>query len=275
MDKTLRQYLEITDETHKYIDKYGMIVNAKELKKRILTLQMYIKNLQAIAKKMADVSNTATQILLLRKKNVDKVIDPYPTENDHATLRMSDPYSVETKEIIEGVKIPVKMVANLSEIPVSSLYYVESHKQFAFNILGINIKGNLANISNYGKECTASCEYRTECKSFKKNVKCKYYHDPEDFINLGIDVPNDLQRNFTVGSWIYSKTKKHNSYFARHVGSLDSLALDLYLLRKMQYKEEVYNREGQLIHDLLIYLILHNQGYLEKYPNWLNQTTDA
>ena len=43
---------------------------------------------------------------------------------------------------------------------------------------------------------------------------------------------------------------------------------DLNTLKRVQYREEITNREGQLIHDLLIYMILNARGLLERYPHW-------
>jgi hypothetical protein len=102
----------------------------------------------------------------------------------------------------------------------------------------------------------------------KEPEPCKYYHDVRDYQSNNKPVPIDNHRNFTVGSWIYSKTKNPRTYFARHLGSKDRLLYDLQTLKYVQYKNEISNREGQLIHDLLIYMILNNQGLLKNHPHW-------
>jgi hypothetical protein len=268
MDLTLREYLKLSDDYHELIDKNGIAMKNEQLEEKIHNLQIGIKNIQAISKRMADVSNIINRILLNKnKKRNDKTyIDTYPYEQDHAVMRFK--YPEEKKEIANNIDLPVKIVEKECEIPISKLYYVKEYDQYAINIEGLIIRGNLSNIVEYQTEKSARCEYGIECKSFKKNIPCKYYHDPDDYIKLNIPIPKDNIRNYTVGSWLYSRNKRPKTYFTRHIGSGDTILYDLVKLRKMQYKEEIDNREGQLIHDLLIYLILHNKGLLERYTHW-------
>lgn len=280
MDLTLRDYLEFADNTHEYLDKFCVALNQEALEAKIAELQSVIKNIQSVAKRIADVSNIATRLLHRKKeakKNVNtksqtlqkttRVIDPYPTEFDHATLRTL--YPEKEMPIINNISIPVKIVESLSEIPVTNLYYVPKLNQYAINVNGVILKGNLGNLVEYQTENSARCEYGVECRSFTKKTKCPYYHDPEDFIKHGLPVPNTT-RSFTIGSWLYSKNRNPRTYFTRHLGSKDRLIYDLHNLKKVQYREEISNREGQLIHDLLIYMILNTKGLLEKYPHWTN-----
>lgn len=270
MDITLREYLSNADKAHDYVEKFCIAMPIDKLEEKVYQLQISIKNIQAVAKRIADVSNIINQYILYRKHNKNReMLDPYPTENDHAVLRTKYPAKEESKDIIGDIKLPVKIVENLSDIPVSNLYYVNTLKQYAINIAGVTIKGGLANIVDYQTEKSARCEYGIECKSFKKNGTCKYFHDSEDYIKLGISIPeNGNTRNFTIGSWLYSRNRRPKTYFTRHIGSKDALLNDLSMLKKIQYREEISNREGQLIHDLLIYMILNNRGFLEKYPHW-------
>jgi hypothetical protein len=263
MDRTLNEYLTLADSIHDHIEKFGIALATDKLEENVNELQTGIKNIQAVAKRMADISNIINQIVLHRKKTIT-YIDPYPTEYDHAVLRMK--YPKESKEIVRDVNIPIVNVDTEKEIPVSNLYYIGELDQYAINIAGLIIKGNLANIMNYQAEKTARCEYGIKCKSIQS---CKYYHEPEDYIKLGMAIPENNTRAFTVGSWIFNRNKKPKTYYTRHIGSRDTLSADLKTLKKIQYRDEVSNREGQLIHDLLIYLILHNQGLLEKYKHWI------
>lgn len=280
MDNTLRSYLETADATHDFICKFGIALSSSALEEKIHELQTGIKNIQSIAKRMADVSNIVNQLLLRKKNaNIDRdIVDPYPTERDHAVMRVK--YPTTPKEIIDDIALPITNVNTIAEIPVSHIYYVKDLKQYAINIEGVVVKGNLSNIVEYQTAKTARCEYGTQCKSFakitnkvdnKNNNKiheCKYYHDPEDYLQLGLPVPDNNVRNFTVGSWIYAKDKRTKTYFARHVGNRATLLADISMLKKIQYREEISNREGQLIHDLLIYMALHSKGFLEKYAHW-------
>jgi hypothetical protein len=268
MDITLREYLAMADASHDYIDKFGIAIPVDKINKRVKQLHVAIKNIQSVAKRIADVANVINQLALHKKTTTTIMsnINPYPTENDHATLRATEPS--EYRNILNNINIPVKNVEKSSDIPTNYIYYIKSLKQYAINIAGTIIKGNLGNIVNYQGECSARCEYGIKCKSFDRDELCKYYHDPEDYITKGKNVP-DRVRNYTVGSWIYTKNKKSKkAYFARHVGNKETMMYDLAMLKRLQYREEISNREGQLIHDLLTYMILHNKGMLERYPHW-------
>lgn len=271
MDKTLREYLALADQTHDYLDKFGFGLTPKQIEEKVIQLQLGIKTIQSVAKRLADISNIATRVISRKlamsgKEHSQKnIIVTYPTENSHASLRTMEPK--ETVHITKEIAIPAKVVETCAELPVNNLYYVNNIKQFAININGVIIKGNLGNLVEYQTEQSAKCEYGIDCKSFKKNLTCTYYHDPEDYIKLKQPVP-DVTRNFTVGSWLYSKNKAPRTYFTRHLGSKDRLNYDLNTLKKVQYREEISNREGQLIHDLLIYMILNSKGLLERYPHW-------
>jgi hypothetical protein len=276
MDTTLREYLQQSDKVHEYIEKHCMILSNDILEDNVTQLQINIRNLQAVSKRLADVSNLINRIITCKKKITHSItydrniIDPYPTSNDHATLRLVYGKADESKEIVNNIKLLTKTVETLSDIPISSLYYVNSIKQYAININGIVISGNLANIVEYQCEQSARCEYGINCRSFKKQIPCKYYHDYNDWIKLKLPVPEQT-RNFTIGSFVHSNSKKPSCYFTRHIGSKATLLHDIAMLKTIQYIDEVNNREGQLIHDLLIYLILHSKNLLEHYPNWLGK----
>jgi hypothetical protein len=272
MDRTLREYLQQADDLHEYLEKYCIALTAEQIEEKIIELQTSIKSLQTVAYQLANISNIANRVVLRKRKAKKSItdkksvyVDPYPKYTDVGTLRTL--YPVENKELIKGVQIPVKIIESVKEIPVSHLYYVRNINQYALNVEGIIIRGDLCNIVDYQSERSAKCEYGINCKCFTNKTTCPYYHDPDDFIYHGLEVEQQ-SRNFTVGSWIYSKKKTPKTYFARHLGSKDRLIYDLNTLKRVQYKEEISNREGQLIHDLLIYMILNARGLLERYPKF-------
>jgi hypothetical protein len=261
MDITLREYLAAADAIHQKIEMCGVILKPRELEQYVNQLQTGIRTIQSIAKRMADISNIANEIILYKKEGAAvKTINTYPSENDHATI--STLYADEFKEPHPGIKVPVKVVKTLAQIPKQHLYYVENIKSYAVNIGGVCLRGGLANYSHYQEPYTARCEYGTQCKNI---ALCKYYHEPEDYLRLHLEVP-DRPRNFTIGSYIYSKKKTPSAYFTRHIGGKSTLEEDFLTLKQVQFREEIATREGQLIHDLLIYMMLHSKGLLERYP---------
>lgn len=266
MDITLRRYLDEANELHNSIEKYYLITDIDKLEDSVLQLQINIRNIQAVAKRLADISNNINMLAMCKKAAGYKhIVDPYPTSNDHAMLQVYGANSHNSKEILPNVKIIVKTIDTIAQLPITYMYYVSSIGQYAVNINGVNIIGNLANIVPYQHEQSARCMYGIKCKSFEKQIECKYYHDYTDYLKLKLPVPANI-RNFTIGSFIHSK--KYNASFTRHIGSADTLSYDLSVLKSKQYLDEISTREGQLMHDMLIYLILHNKGMLEHYPRW-------
>ncbi len=285
MDRSLRSFLQQADDVHDYLEKFCVALSADQIEAKVIELQSAIKTIQSVAYQLANVSNIANRVVLRKRRarkatmaevvqnsnlcqlqnQSKKYIDPYPLDTDVGTLRSLNP--VESKEIIKGVNLPVHVVETLKDIPASHMYYVKELKQFAVNVEGIVIRGNLGNIVEYQTEQSAECEYGVNCKCFTGSTQCPYYHDPTDYLHHKLPVP-DHTRNFTIGSWIYSKKKTPKTYFTRHLGSKDRMIYDLNTLKSVQYREEISNREGQLVHDLLVYMILNARGLLEAHPHW-------
>ena len=271
MERTLRSFLQQADDLHEQLEKYCVAMSADQIESKANELQNCIKMLQSISYQIANVSNIAMRVVHRKRKAkkstiadvVKNSVNPYPSDASIGLLRSLNP--IETKEPTKGVQIPVHVVPSVKEIPVSHLYYVEDIKQYAFNVEGIVVRGDLCNIVDYQTEKSAECEYGVDCKSFQSGNPCPYYHDPEDYIHHKLPVPDTNIRNFTIGSWIYSKKKSPKTYFTRHIGSKDRLIYDLNTLKRVQYREEISNREGQLMHDLLIYMILNSRGLLNRY----------
>jgi hypothetical protein len=271
MDNTIRELLEMAEEEYKTIETYAILIKPPDLEAKINKLQTIIKHLQSTAKRIADISNSMNQLLLYKTNNKERknIIDPYPTPTRHSLLRAEYPLSESSIKINERLPpVTIKKVNSIGEIPISPLYYIAPIDTFAININGIVIKGTPSNIVPYGTGKSALCQYGLECNSLKKRKEnpkcdCKYFHPTEDYIKMNTIPPRPNTRNFTVGSYIYTKNKAAKTGFMRHVGSIDTIAEDIFKLRQIQYKEEINNREGQLIHDLLIYMLLHHTGYVE------------
>lgn len=271
MDKSLQDYLNQADQIMDYMEKYFIVLNVKQIEEKITELQSSIKTIQTVAYKLANTSNLITRAL--RKKHMDRnefhkpidVIDPKPNDSSLGILQVLNP--LESKEIIKGVSIPITIVDKLQDIPTAKIYYIKEFKQYAMNINGVVIRGNIGNIVEYQSEHSTYCDYGIYCKSLKNNKTCNYYHDPTDYIDLKIPVPN-IKKNFTVGSWLYSQTKTPRTHYTRHIGSYDKLAHDLNTIKKTQFREELQNRECQLMHDLLIYMILVSRCLSDKYRPW-------
>lgn len=271
MNITLESIVEKGSVILDYFNNLNIVCSVENLEDKVVELQSNIKLLQTVSMYLANISNNINKFIIRKKRQKkipisNKYIETNPTIYDVGTLTSANPS--ETKEIEKSIFIPAITVQNIEDVPTYNIYYVEDIKQYCINIAGILIRGDLCNIVDYQTEKSAECEYGSSCNSFKTGEPCKYYHDVRDYQSNNKPVPIDNHRNFTVGSWIYSKTKNPRTYFARHLGSKDRLLYDLQTLKYVQYKNEISNREGQLIHDLLIYMILNNQGLLKNHPHW-------
>lgn len=222
-------------------------MSAEEIKQSIEVMQNNIREMQAISYKLAKISNVATNALKLRNSRVTQLIQCYPTDYTVESVI----YDKQEKLPVEkGVYIPMKIVNDVADIPTSSLYYVRNIKQYAVNINGINVVGDLCNVSN-------TVDKSVKCHIVDCNVvDCRYYHTPEQckLANTPLET-----RNLPIGSWV------HNSKKGRHCGSRSTLHKDLHELTNTSYTWELDNREAQLIHDILIYQILKEKNMLSKY----------
>ena len=262
---SIRDLLTQVDTIHAEVDRCAIFISSESLEAKVAAIQSMIRDIQSVAKYMADVSNEINQIAIFKKKQLEtqntnrqsavKYINPYPQSRDHAVVRVK--YADQEREIAPNISIPIRIVDTEASIPVTHVYYVKELETYAINIDGVLIKGEVCDILPYGSARTAMCSYGSACK---KKLVCQYYHENDG-----------LRRAFTPGSWIYNPVALRNrpaKYYTRHIGNSASLSVDMKLMSKSHYAEEVKTRECQLIHDLLIYMALNKHGLLADYKSW-------
>lgn len=148
---------------------------------------------------------------------------------------------------------------DLDLIENAPIYYINETQQYCIKINNNIITGNISNIFNKNEHQKKEITKVTKCKSTNctglfYNKLCKFYHEGEN-------------RNFTNYSWNHvSKNKlgkcelknnmlnfkKYDLDNTRFVGSLDTLVEDL----PFSSINEKKLRSGQLMHDILLYMIL-------------------
>ena len=261
---SIKDLLTHVDCMYAEVDRCAIFISSEDLEAKVATVQSMIKDIQSVAKYMADISNEINQIAIFKKKQFDsnkrnnqitKYVNPYPQSRDHAVVRVK--YADVEHEIAPNVSIPVCVVENESSIPITHIYYIKQLNTYAINIDGVLIKGEVCDILPYGSARTAICSYGDACK---RKLTCQYYHEKDG-----------LKRAFTPGSWIYNDTALRTrpaKYYTRHIGNRARLGIDMKLMSKSHYTEEVKTRECQLIHDLLIYMALNKHGMLADYKQW-------
>ena len=248
MDLSLKDYLNETQTLYNEVQFKGVGMKQKELEDIIKKLKTYIKNIQAVAKFMADISNSIIQSTMMVRKISQIDLDPYPKSTDHVCLRISN------KNFIKEVDSPL-------QIPISNLYYIRSLKQYAINIGGIIFKGNLADITDgHITQKTFPCRIGSACRELK-NGTCPFYHDPEHYLEHKLPIKNDRMLSNT--SWIYDPTSKKST---RKIGGKSTINADM--LRVKSLGVEISTREYQLIHDLLVLLQITENGFNKQYHIW-------
>lgn len=248
MDLTLRDYLHQTQTLHDEVQLKGIGMKPQEIEDAIKKLKTYIKNIQAVAKYMADVSNSISQSASMVRKINPVNFETYPTSTDHVCLRLS------SKDMIREVDYP-------DQVPITKLFYIRSLKQYAINIGGILVKGNLADISD-GKitKKTFLCRKGAKCTELQNDM-CPFYHDPEHYIENKL--PVKCERILSNTSWIYDPDSKKST---RKIGGKSTIRADM--LRVKSLREEISTREFQLIHDLLVLLQITEYGLNTRYQFW-------
>lgn len=251
MDNNIFNYVDKANILLKKIIECGVCLPQETIKNDLDTLYSDIRTLQTLSGRLAYIANIYIKFL----KDKKELISTLPKKNDHISLLSH----LKNKTIINEngieIKIQAETVDNIHDIPSSKLYYVKSLDEYAVNINGLIIKGNLLNIMNKPSVNSKLCEKREKCKDIKT---CSYYHPPEDYIRN--DLPLDPSpRNVSPINWLYDKKKP----FTRKIGGRNTLLKDIQTYNK---KEDF--RQSQLIHDILIYNILHSNQLLPNYEYW-------
>lgn len=282
MNKTLSEFLVRADDI--FADINNNIPSKNTLKTYIEELQINIRTIQSVAMRMADISNIIQTNINNRErifglsKPVLKEIDPYPEHNDHVVLR--NKYIYDKCEIMPNLHVPAKIVRDISQIPISNLYYVENLKQFAISVNGMVILGNLGSFDE--KSRVSPCKYGAKCRNLLEYKNCKYYHDSLEILaaipdsskgELNTVLQNNIC-NFTNGSWIYTQyPRKKKNECMRHIGGRDTILYDLEIIKndKSAYNQEIIKRKSQLIHDYITLCILLSKGIIPEYIDYLTE----
>ncbi len=223
-----------------------LCMSEDEITSSLETIQNNIREMQAVCYKLAKISNVATNALRVRNKRVKSVVDCYPTDYTVESVI----YKKQEKLPVEiDINIPIKIVNEISDVPVSYLYYVRSTSEYAVNINGLNITGDLCVISNK-KENSVVCN-KANCNV----VDCSYYHTRQQCSEVHSAY---TPRNLPIGSYVHGS-------IGRKCGSRLTLLKDISEMSNLDYHLELSNREPQLLHDILIYQILHEKSLIKKY----------
>lgn len=265
MDNIKKELNNKLNDLENIINKIDKINNVDEFNEIYVKIKSYENNILKIhltVKKMLTLKDNLNVILnnyILKKQNKKKIekLDN-PCENNvfvtNRNVTNEESYNNNNFTKFSVINISNK---NLDIIENTPIYYIQETKQYCIKINDNIIMGNIGNIYNTTTSNTSEkikkCKYN-DCDGLFYENTCQYFHDNE-------------KRNFTNYSWNHilndknGKIKNKNNYInikkydinnTRFIGSLETLKEDLPF--SSTYEKSL--RNGQLMHDILIYLIL-------------------
>lgn len=265
MNHTLNEFMEYADKIYENFIKFGFVLHTSDLEQKVQGLQSSIRHIQIVAQRLADVSNMINKIIINRRKNI-QYIDPRPSLQDIGVVCSRDDLYCNKKvlkEVAPGCSLPVTVVDHIGEIPRADLYYIKQTNQFAINVNGFILMGNIGNVTKQNK---APCPNGLKCKYLKKTKSCKFWHTIKQLVFNGIDPHKyDIYPKFSYGSWMHTDHKNLKADKIRLIHSRDTLVEDIQIFAK---HSEVDLRGLQLMHDLLIYMVLLNNFKTSDTSEW-------
>lgn len=258
MDITLHQYSNRIQEISNNYQQVNFI-NLTELDHNLNELNVMLKLL-----------NTVSQQIQLIKLKLNKY-----KQQDIVTMSYTDKLTI-AEELIPKNKKNIICVENIIDIPQTPLYWVNSTKQYAINLGGMILRGNIGKIYNKNiilKNNNLSniiyCNKGKNCPNILKEQYCKFYHDPLELLELknNCEISEKFYcqqiapKNFTNTSWIYTDyPEKSNNLYMRTFGSGDTLAHYIKLAKLTGDPINKSNYSDQTIHDILVLYALHLNG---------------
>jgi hypothetical protein len=271
MDATLTQYSTRIAEIKQSISYVSTILPA------FANIENYLVELTIMQQYLEDTLSQIKELNteLMQRKSIKNTIVQSPNiinsklYTDDAVLNY-DLFLRSTNKIIP--------VNNIHDIPETPLYYISGLNQYAINIGGMLLRGNIGNIYNICKIANnptditnlVYCKHKNQCKRLLSGLFCKYYHDPAELqqlkdsgmISATTYKSQNKPRNFSNTSWIYTEYPENSSNEnMRHFGSRDTLRQYIQLAkiqknsRTVQYKK---NYADQCMHDILVLFSMHS-----------------
>jgi len=285
MDVTLKQYLTKADAIHDNIINKDQYLSSIKTKNQLYELEAYIKQIQTISHRMAQIYNTCKKKynngLILHRGIKLKTVNPFPEKNNWSYIsRVPDENS---KGLAPNINVNVRVVNKCSDIPNTPLYWVESLNQFALHVNGVIFRGNVGNIyvknprgGTQGPN-TKMCKHKNKCTFLLGGKKCKFYHDPSDVNTLykegkiSLDVSDQykkMYRNYHNMSFAYTNDvhKKQNKMM-RFVGNRNTLNSDLLVSKYREDSDWAADYQSQTFHDFLVIMAMNQHGLIDEYPD--------
>lgn len=284
MDITLKQFIEKADGIHDEIINKNHFLNTTKTKNQLYELESYIKQIQTISHRIAQIYNVCKDKLengfVIHRGVTLKNVDPFPEKNNWSYItKIPDK---ESQILAPNIKINVKHVKTCDEIPNMPLYWVSSINQFALHVNGVIFRGNIGNIFVRNHKTSSNghgikkCKHGNKCTFLLGGKRCRFFHDPYDVYELFTQgkITDDIlamykimYRNYSSSSWLYTDDapKKKNSSM-RFVGSRNTLNNDIDMSR-YRAGNWVDNYQNQMFHDFLVLMAINQKNLMPDYPS--------
>ena len=280
MDITLRDFLSKADKIHRDIFSNPFNLGYNNIKSQLYELEGFVKQIQSISLRIAKIYNicknkiTINNLIYNRSLKLES-INPFPGQNDWKTMNKNQ--TADTKLLAPNISVYAKEVPYATDIPNTELFWLKDFKQFAIQINGIILKGNIGNIFSRGEDPIniLNCKELHCDKLLSNNIcdPCNYYHHPEQLVLLykknkltfdTLEFYLNRPKNFDKNSFLYcNKPICKKNIRLRHFGNRETLVQDLEL-NYLRNKESVENFKEQVFHDILILMAINQLGYLEE-----------
>ena len=280
MDKSLEYILEIANKIHNEILINKSSVTLDDYISYLKQLKTYINHINFISNRIEQIYVSCSKEIYSNLKNVnnslsEKQIKRIGTENWSKDILGKENF--ESKKTIISNSNPlskhgnivtnVKIVDNMNDIPNTQIYWINDIKQFGIRINNTIIRGNLGNINKLVEKNSLSsintklieCSFGSKCEKLK-NDECKFYHDPNDLIKINKKIHHPIIRNFSTSSWMYDAYNNRKNKQMRHIGSKETLILDINKLKnnKRNFEIETNKIRNQCMHDILTLIVINN-----------------
>jgi len=262
MDLTLNQIIDKVDELHVSFDSLNDHICYPRTKNIINELRDIMLCFQGVNSKISNIYNICNNKHIITRGAYKRTDAKCITNKD---WNYNNTNKTINKPLTHDININVKIVSDINEIPNTPIYWVSNINQFAFQINGVILRGNIGNIydkTKHNKTQLVICKYGNKCQTLFSNNICKFYHDPYDLLKLleSKKISKELfnhyasmYRNFINTSWLYTDSWYKNDTM-RPFGSRNLLrySFDALKLYNANNKRVVENFKHQCMHDILV-----------------------
>ncbi len=239
--------LDTAENDLNYVSRNSLTIPASEIYKKVCNIQSYIKDIQIICRRMAQISNSLNEFVLYKDSSDNKYVEINQLVDDNKISDSRKKFSKNKISVVDNSpEIEVINIDDEKDLPFNYIYRLSGTGEFCINLNGYVLKSDICEIKS--SEKSIICQYGVTCKHLLNTGKCKFYHHPDDYVSLNKPI-EDEKRALPHSSWLYNPRNK----ISRHLRDPNTIRSDILL---MGDHDEESIRTPQLITDILMYIML-------------------